>query len=128
MRLHRTLWVVLKILRAKMRRMRWFRIRKANIDPELRDTFERYGTVAMQLILATGATFRHKGVAVQVDPTGLPEPNQWILPSLLPWLTEQHDKAERRETWNLTMEAAITIFFLIEILPTLFAFARGILR
>ena len=65
--------VVRKILRAKMRRMRWFRIRKANIDPELRDTFERYGTVAMQIILATGATFRHKGEVVQVDPAGLPQ-------------------------------------------------------
>jgi hypothetical protein len=25
------------------------------------------------------------------------------------WLTEMADKADRRETWNLTMEAAITV-------------------
>jgi hypothetical protein len=111
-----------------MRRMRWIRIRKANIDPELRDTFERYGTVAMQMILATGATFRHKGVVVTPDSAELPEPSHWILPSLLPWLTEQFDKAERRETWNLTMEAAITVLVLIEVLPTLFGFLRGIVK
>jgi hypothetical protein len=120
--------IALENQRAKMRRMRWFRIRKANIDPELRDTFERYGTVAMQIILATGATFRHKGVVVTPDSAELPDPSHWILPSLLPWLTEQFDKAERRETWNLTMEAAITVFFLIEILPTLFGFLRGIVK
>jgi len=28
---------------------------------------------------------------------------------LLPWLTEQHDMAERRETWLLLMEVAIVI-------------------
>jgi hypothetical protein len=34
--------------------MRWFRIRKANIDAALRETFEQHGVVSMQVILGTG--------------------------------------------------------------------------
>ena len=29
--------------------MRWFRIRKANIDPTLREAYEQYGVVSLQL-------------------------------------------------------------------------------
>jgi len=32
------------------------------------------------------------------------------LDSLLPWLTEQYDRAERKETWSPSMEFAITVF------------------
>ena len=39
--------------------MRWFRIRKANIDSELRNTFERNGANVMQVILATTNYFYH---------------------------------------------------------------------
>jgi hypothetical protein len=88
--------------------MRWFRIRTANIDSELRETFERYGTVTMQMLLATNTTtYRHKGSVTTVE--------QYLNP-LLAWLTEQYDKADRKETWHLTMEAAITIFVIIEAL------------
>jgi len=38
---------------------------------------------------------------------------------LLPWLTEQYDRAERKETWNLTMEAAITLLVGIEVVHVL---------
>ena len=39
--------------------MRW-RIRKAKLEkPEYRESFERYGTTAMQLIMSTGQLFRH---------------------------------------------------------------------
>lgn len=87
--------------------MRWFRIRKAEIDPELRETFERYGTVTMQTLLATNATsYRHKGMLATVE---------LYLKPLLAWLTEQYDRAERKETWSLSMEVAITIFVAAEL-------------
>ena len=87
--------------------MRWFRIRKAKIDPELRETFERYGTISMQVNAAAENYFRHKGEPVRVRD---------VLESLLPWLTEQYDRAERKETWSLTMEFAITLFVALELL------------
>jgi hypothetical protein len=87
--------------------MRWFSIRKANINAELRETFERHGVATMQAILATGDFFRHEDAAIRVADA---EPN------LLPWLTEQYDRAERKETWSLTMEFAITIFVAVELL------------
>jgi hypothetical protein len=88
--------------------VRWFSVRPANIDPALRETFERYGTVTMQMLLATNATtYRHQGNLVTVER---------YLTSLLPWLTEQYDRAERKETWSVTMEAAITVLVLAEVL------------
>jgi hypothetical protein len=88
--------------------MRWFCIRKADIDPELRKTFERYGTLTMQTLLATNNTmYRHEGSLFTVE---------HFLGPLLSWLTEQYDRAERKETWSLTMEFAITIFVAAELL------------
>jgi hypothetical protein len=87
--------------------MRWFRIRKANIDPELRKTFEQHGAGTMQTLLAVGDFFRHKGERLLVRDSEGP---------LLSWLTEQYDRVERKETWSLTMEAAITIFVAAELL------------
>ena len=86
--------------------MRWFRTRKANIDPRLRETFERYGVESMQVTLATTNYFLHNGKNVTATN---------VLDDLLPWLTEQYDRKERKETWSLTMEAAITIFVAIEL-------------
>jgi hypothetical protein len=87
--------------------MRWIRIREAKIDPELRETFERYGVATMQVMLTTTARFQHKEGHIMAEK---------VLESLLPWLTEQHDIADRKETWSLTMEAAITVFVLAELL------------
>lgn len=70
--------------------MRWFHIRKAEIDLELRETFEQHGVATMQAILATTNYFQHKGHSLMA---------QNVLPDLLPWLTEQYDRAERKETW-----------------------------
>ena len=86
--------------------MRWFRIRKAKIEPALRDTFERYGTVGMQVSLGDMNHFKHQGQTMKADA---------VLDSLLPWLTEQYDRAERKETWSITMEVAITIFVAAEL-------------
>lgn len=92
--------------------MRWFHIRKADIDPELRETFERYGTLTMQTLLATNNTmYRHQGSLVTVE--------RYLAP-LLSWLTEQYDRAEIKESWSLTMEAAITIFVVAEVLLSIF--------
>jgi len=93
--------------------MRWFRIRKATIDPELRGTFEQYGPGGMQILLGTKNFFKHQGR--EVTAVGK-------LDSLLPWLTEQYDRAERKETWSITMEAAITIFVAAELLISIVNF------
>ena len=87
--------------------MRWLGIREAKIDSELRETFERYGTVTMQVLLATNSTsFRHKGNLTRVSQ---------VEDSLIVWLTEQYDRAERKETWLITMEVAITLLVLAEL-------------
>jgi hypothetical protein len=88
--------------------MIWFRIRRAEIDPELRKTFERYGTVGMQIALGDMNHFVHQGQTIKAQGR--------TLDSLLSWFTEQYDRAERKETWSLTMEFAITVFVLVELI------------
>jgi hypothetical protein len=97
--------------------MRWFRIRKANIDPALRTTFERYGAATMQMILATTNYFQHLDTQLMA---------QNVRDDLLPWLTEQYDRQERKETWSLTMEAAITIFVAAELLLSMLKVCRRV--
>jgi hypothetical protein len=97
--------------------MRWTHVRKADIDPELRKTFEHYGVVTMQMILATTNYFQHLDKQLMA---------QNVRPDLLPWLTEQYDRAERKETWSLTMEAAITVFVAIEIVPLIIRFFKWV--
>ncbi|MGB8802702.1 MAG: hypothetical protein WCC97_18640 [Candidatus Acidiferrales bacterium] len=96
--------------------MRWFSIRKATIDSDFRETFEQYGVATMQAILATTNYFQHKNTRLMA---------QDVLLELLPWLTEQYDRAERKETWLITMEAAITIFVGFDfVLATISFFCR----
>jgi hypothetical protein len=96
--------------------MRWIPPKKADIDPELRKTFQRYGTVTMQMLLATNTTtYRHQGNLTTVE--------RYLNP-LLAWLTEQYEWAEVKETWSLTMEAAITVFVAIEVVPLIVKFFR----
>ena len=87
--------------------MRWFWIRPAKIDPQLRKTFERYGTVGMQIALGDMNNFVHQGQPMKASQ---------VLDSVLDWLTEQYDKTERKDTWLLAMEIAITIFVLGELI------------
>ncbi len=54
-------------------------IRKATIDPVLRESFERYGVLGMQIVLATTNTFRHNGRDADV---------RLALDALMPWITE----------------------------------------
>ena len=90
--------------------MRWIHIRKAKIDAELKKTFEQYGTVGMQVALGDMNHFKHQGQTMKAD---------MVLDSLQPWLTEQYDRAERKETWNITMEVAITVFVAAELILSL---------
>ncbi len=47
---------------------------------------------------------------------------------LLIWLKEQYDRAERRETWLITMEVAITIFVGAELVMSIFDFTCRCLK
>jgi hypothetical protein len=95
--------------------MRWFRVREARVDTKLREMFEQYGPGAAQMVLATGHYFRNAKEVMRADA---------VLDSLLPWLTEQYDRAERKETWLITMEVAITVFVLAELVLGAVSFAR----
>ena len=92
--------------------MRWIQIRVADIDPALRQTFERHGVGTMQTLLAAhDRVFEHQGYGI--DAKSVRDP-------LLSWLTEQYDRAERKETWHITMEVAIAVFVGIEVFHLLF--------
>ena len=96
--------------------MRLLSIRKAQIDKELRTTFEQYGVATMQMLLALGDYFRHKGEVLEVRDAEEP---------LLPWLQSNTDRSERKEHWTLLMEAAITLFVAAELLISLFRLFCG---
>ena len=82
------------------------RVRKAKIDADLRETFEQYGVAVMQQLLVNqDHVFIHKGDEKSARRVGSP---------LLLWLTEQYDRAERKETFNLLMEIAILVFVGVE--------------
>lgn len=40
------------------------------------------------------------------------------------WLTEQYDRAERKETWSITMEAAIVVLIVVEIVLSIIGLQR----
>ena len=88
--------------------MRWFSIRKAAYqDPSLPETFERYGVGTIQNLLAASGQLRHKGNLTNIGS---------LVKDLLVWLTEQYDRAERKETWSLSMEFAIVVLVAAELL------------
>lgn len=89
--------------------MRWFRIRKANIDPTLREAYEQYGVVSLQLDYAVKKYLR--GMS-----EGERTPAHQDDTALLAWLTEQYDRTERKETWSLTLLVVITVFMVVEVL------------
>jgi len=76
--------------------------------------FEQYGVAVMQQILATNYYLEYKGKTVMASD---------MSDSLLPWLTEQYDRAERRETWSIMMEVAITVFVAAELGLSIFSLA-----
>jgi hypothetical protein len=86
--------------------MRWFRIRRAEIIPEERQHFEELGTEIVRSYFTQGP-----GTVVYTDGKQRFTVNN-LHPSMQLWLREQYDRAELRETWLITMEAAITTFAL----------------
>jgi hypothetical protein len=95
--------------------MRWFRIREANIDRSLRETFEQHGLGTMQANLAVGHYIIHMEEVTLIKD---------IIPDLLLWLTEQYDRGERKETWSLTMEVAITFFVFAELMFSITGYVK----
>jgi hypothetical protein len=61
----------------------------------------------MQQVLSVGSNFRHKGQALWVES---------VRDSVLSWLTERYDRDDLKETWMITMEAAVTILVFFELL------------
>jgi hypothetical protein len=90
--------------------MRWFSIREAKIDPALRQTFER--VIALQSVLGANSL----GIIPQGQDLSH---NQ---DALLSWLTEQHDRKDRWETWSMTMAVAITHLVIMDVSLTTFGF------
>jgi hypothetical protein len=93
----------------------WFKIRKASIDAKLRLSFERYGVAAIQqFLVGTGAgDVRFEGKSI------------WgadLQPPMLEWLTEQYDRAERKETWTITMEVTICALVAAELIFSVMEF------
>lgn len=90
-------------------RVRWFRIRKADIELRHRQRFEELGVEIVRAYFTQDI-----GVVVCEDEKG-----RWTVGNLRefmkPWLREQYDIQERRESWNLTMEVAITLFVAVEL-------------
>ena len=91
--------------------MRWIRIGKANISSAMRDAFDQAGTSIVQQLMFSG----------MINTANLPAVLQQLgqqseeRKAAFKWLTEMADRADRRETWNLTMEAAITVFVLMSL-------------
>jgi hypothetical protein len=97
--------------------VRWFRIQKADIDPEFRELFEQSGAETMRAYvpLPLWGIMKSDGVRLTDRQLRLP---------LLRWLKEQYDRAERKETWSLTMEFAITVFVATELFLSIFRHLR----
>src|SRR6266478_7513759 len=82
--------------------MRWFSIKRAAIQHETRELLEQYGPDTLRALLPGNAVLEAaKGARVTIDEVRRP---------ILLWLKEQADREERRETWLITMEVAITLF------------------
>ena len=96
--------------------MRWVRVRKANIDLRHRQHFEELGVEVVRAYFTQPV-----GVVVYEDEKGkwpvgaLREPMQL-------WLREQYDSTERKDTWLMTMEIAITILVAAELLMSVLDF------
>ena len=89
--------------------MRLKSIRKASIPETERDTFERFGEIAVLTVLMSGFAPR----AVELQPI-YNDPD--VRANALAWMTEKSDRKERREDWTLLMEIAITAFVGLELI------------
>ena len=96
--------------------MRWFRIRKATILPRYREHFEELGVEIVRAYFTQPI-----GVVVWEDDGG-----KWTVHALHEpmqlWLREEYDRPERKETWLITMEIAITILVAAELVMSVLDF------
>ena len=97
--------------------MRWFKIRKADIPSDERELFERFGVNVIGATMASG----FHGPALELHPI---YDDSRVRKRAADWLTEQYDRAERKETWSITMEAAITVFVIAETVLSALGFLR----
>ena len=91
--------------------MRWFRIRKANIDQNFRDHFEEFGVEIVRAYFTQPV-----GTPIWRDAGESVTTVQDVRQPMQLWLREQYDRAEKKETWLITMEIAITLFVFFELI------------
>jgi hypothetical protein len=102
--------------------MIWFRIRKAAISNNERGLLERFSPLVISAVLYGG----YPG-PVTTEPMKSLYENSDLRTRAAEWLTEQYDRAERKETWSITMEVAITLLVAVELLFSVlnFVFHKG---
>jgi hypothetical protein len=100
--------------------MRWVSIRKPSIAKSERDIFERFGPSVISIILFGGFSGPQ-----ETEPQKVLYGNSETRRHAEAWLTEQYDRAERRETWLITMEVAITLLVAAELFFSILSFVCG---
>jgi hypothetical protein len=95
--------------------MRWFRIRRASIPETVRTELERHGVAVMQQKVAFGGLNYYQ--------PGNDESRVYH-GTTMSWLTEQYDRAERKETWQITMEVAVTVLVAAELFVSGYEFHK----
>jgi|SRR5271167_569011 len=95
--------------------MKWFGIKKAEIDPDIRKVFEERGAETIRTILPLDT------VEMSLPSGNLLRVYDLRKPMLL-WLKEQYDREERKETWLITMECAITLLVAAELFMAILDF------
>lgn len=89
-----------------MRLWWWRKVRRANIGPVDRDTFERFGEPVIATVLASGLNPRPEELQQVYN-------NPSKLKAAESWLTEQADLREQHEQRLETLEWAILIFVIL---------------
>ncbi len=89
--------------------MRWIHIREADINQRYRQVFEELGVEIVRAYFTQDI-----GVPVYEDDKGRLTVGN-LREFMKPWLREQYDIQERRESWNLAMEVSITLFVALEL-------------
>ena len=97
--------------------MRWFRVRKADIKQDYRDHFEELGVEIVRAYFTQPI-----GTVVYKDPKQGDFTVRNLHEFMQPWLREQYDRSERKETWSMTMEIAITILVAAELFMSILDF------
>ena len=90
--------------------MRWFQVRKADINQYYRDHFEELGVEIVRAYFTQPI-----GTLVWTDSKEGHFTVRNLHEFMQPWLREQYDRAERKETWSMTMELAITVLVAAEL-------------